>query len=232
MRKISEFLNKEVISLYEAETAGTISGVLFEKKLKKALWLQIIKKGDIVDERLAVPLKCVFKWDSNAIVLKNSAEIVLEDTLDAQAYLKCPLGKNCYSAGGDCLGALSDIEIADNSGSVQQILCESGAYLSEQVVSVSDEMVILKRQGEKIALKNPAKTVKIEKTQDVPVSALHAPKRIVADYGFLLGRKVLYDIFNNKRDKIIYAGSVIKPATVELARRYGKLVELTTFSKK
>ena len=56
------------------------------------------------------------------------------------------------------------------------------------------------------------------------------PLRIITDYHFLLGRIVKTNIFSFNGELIISENSTITPDVVEKARRYGKLIELTTSS--
>lgn len=57
------------------------------------------------------------------------------------------------------------------------------------------------------------------------------PTRIISDYSFLLGRMVLANVYNTSAELIIPANTRITVETVEKARRYGKLVELTVGSR-
>ncbi len=59
----------------------------------------------------------------------------------------------------------------------------------------------------------------------------HIPERIIASYTFLLGRRVVKNIYNASRDIIIKADSVINAQIVETARKYGRLVDLTKLSR-
>lgn len=61
--------------------------------------------------------------------------------------------------------------------------------------------------------------------------AYNAPARIISDYSFLLDRKVLADVYNTTGELIIPANSRITTEIVDIARRYGKLVELTVGSR-
>lgn len=60
---------------------------------------------------------------------------------------------------------------------------------------------------------------------------VNTPARIISDYSFLLNRKVLADVYSTTGELIIPAGASISIHTVEIARRHGKLVELTVGSR-
>ncbi len=57
------------------------------------------------------------------------------------------------------------------------------------------------------------------------------PPRIISNYNFLLSRKVTKDICSQTNDIIIAKDSVIDDEVVKIARKHGKLVELTINSK-
>jgi len=56
---------------------------------------------------------------------------------------------------------------------------------------------------------------------------LHIPERIIADFAFLLGRVVFKDIYSAAGELIIPKNTVISIETVETARDYSRLYELT-----
>jgi len=63
-----------------------------------------------------------------------------------------------------------------------------------------------------------------------PLELDHIPERIIANYAFLLGRRVGKNIYNSARELVIRADTVVSPHTVETARKFGRLVDLTKLS--
>lgn len=57
-----------------------------------------------------------------------------------------------------------------------------------------------------------------------------SPRKLISGYKFLLGRKVIKSILSGGK-LIIPQGQIIDDHTVELARKFGKLVELTVSSR-
>ena len=60
----------------------------------------------------------------------------------------------------------------------------------------------------------------------------HTPTRIICNYEFLVGRTLSADLRYYSGEIIAAAGSIVTESTVEMARRAGKLVELTLYSVK
>ena len=57
------------------------------------------------------------------------------------------------------------------------------------------------------------------------------PHRIIADYNFLLGRTLQDDLLSYTGETLARKNSAVTVDMVELARRHGKLIELTLNSK-
>lgn len=64
-----------------------------------------------------------------------------------------------------------------------------------------------------------------------PAAYDHAPPRVIADYNFLLGRILCRDLKSYTGEVLAEANTFVTIDTVELARKYGKLVDLTLNSK-
>lgn len=57
------------------------------------------------------------------------------------------------------------------------------------------------------------------------------PRRIIADYNFLLGRVLEKDVLSYRGEKLAALGERVTVETVEKARRHGKLIDLTLSSR-
>lgn len=57
------------------------------------------------------------------------------------------------------------------------------------------------------------------------------PYRVIADYNFLLGRRLTDDLFAYSGEKLASKGAQVNVDMVETARRHGKLMELTLSSR-
>lgn len=57
------------------------------------------------------------------------------------------------------------------------------------------------------------------------------PRRIIADYNFLLGRTLQKDLLSYRGERLASVGERVTVETVETARRHGKLIDLTLGSR-
>lgn len=57
------------------------------------------------------------------------------------------------------------------------------------------------------------------------------PRRIIADYNFLLGRVLEKDVLSYRGERLASLGERVTVETVEKARRHGKLIDLTLSSR-
>lgn len=89
-------------------------------------------------------------------------------------------------------------------------------------IDTKDEIEEDNYQNTKIDNEEP-----LEEIQD----KISIPARIISDYSFLLDRIVLSDIYSTSGEIIIPSNTKISVATVEIARKHGKLVELTVGSR-
>lgn len=78
---------------------------------------------------------------------------------------------------------------------------------------------------------NYLETQDYEPTSIINDWSSNIPARIISDYSFLLGRYVLADVYSTTGELIIPANSKITEKIVDIARRHGKLVELTVGSR-
>ena len=52
MRKITEYLGKPVLSLYESVTEGIVSNVVFDKNLRKLKFIVLFNDNEFQEERV------------------------------------------------------------------------------------------------------------------------------------------------------------------------------------
>jgi hypothetical protein len=102
---------------------------------------------------------------------------------------------------------------------------------TEEEVKEVKEIKEIEEEIETEEEKKPEPPAPAKKPEEKPFTPSGAPARIISDYSFLLNRLVLQDVYSTTGELIIPANSKISVQTVETARRYGKLVELTVGSR-
>ena len=252
-------IDKEAICLFEAKSLGIVTGLLIDKKTLKLKYLILdgteplnyVKSDKILAVSDCITLKndlCLTTVPDSVKKRCHAVFPVFGITTDGKR-----IGRlEDIELDGDRLkGLIFNISIA-----AEKILRASRNYI---IVQGEKEFKIAKSVPKKINV-NDLRQVFINDTSyksegvtpdlnDTEPPIEHAavspsaaspsfpdngiennPLRIITDYHFLLGRIVRTNIFSFNGELIISENSTITPDVVEKARRYGKLIELTTSS--
>lgn len=140
MRKITEYLGKPVISLYESVTEGIVSDVVFDKNLKKLKFIVLFNDNEFQEEKV-INVNDIYSYGENAIIIKNNACLELRySILDETSN---PINNHAYTTLGKFLGTVSDVEI-DEKNNVVQVDLSSGKSvdIAKVVTSGKDAMFV------------------------------------------------------------------------------------------
>ncbi len=224
MQLISNYLDKKVISIYEAKIVGKVKTAYFDRKMKKVYSLAL----DTLTGEIRIPINKIITSEE-ALIIKNLTALSERDNSLLIAF---PIGASVYTTEGKSRGLVRDISFNDRY-EVQELYLDDGTVSGDEVASMSNNLVILKAENF-IKLQAPRTrkpTVKIPKQIIKKTEQKSTPARIISDYSFLLGRRVLSDLYSTQGELIITENSKISAKTVDTAREYGKLVELTVGSR-
>ncbi|MDE7394783.1 MAG: hypothetical protein K2M95_01520 [Clostridiales bacterium] len=244
MIQVSDLPGKSLISLADAATLGYIANVWFDSKLQRARVVEIICDDDDRPERSYADFAKITCEGDAAVI--PSAEC-LKSEKSAIASTPCPINRPCYNQSGKSLGTLRGI-LLENCNTVK-IVCENGNFTPKELLSLGADLCIFNDTGKPIKIVRPKKTAvqtvaqaapqaSDAPTQDAPeesgvqtppppqaVTVSHAPGEPVKNYSFLLGKPVHTAVMHNGAT-LIPAGTVVDEEVIELARKYGKLVQL------
>ncbi len=249
MKRLSELISKKVLNIYLGKLEGLVLDVIFDDKYEKITRLTLV---DLDDEEYEVETRAIYST-KDIVTIRNSAKItpIISKT---EKRTNNPILKDVYSITGEYLGRLTDIEIKDNFA-VNSFITEVVTFTPKQIVNVK-ENIIVDTQNKKVKLSHfkPKHTMprvikntddekrvtilapQIEALETSPstytISSTPTPQRILGTNDFLLGRKADKTIYSLNNDLIIRKDNLITKKHLELARKYGKLAELTIFSKK
>lgn len=140
MRKITEYLGKPVLSLYESVTEGIVNNVVFDKNLKKLKFIVLFNDNEFQEEKI-VKVSDIYSYGENAIVIKNNACLELKDAIVDE--INNPINNYAYTTRGKLLGTVSDVEI-DNKNNIVQIDLNNGEHIKidKVVTSGKDAMFV------------------------------------------------------------------------------------------
>lgn len=135
--KLTQFLDKPVLGLYEAEEGGRVSGAVFDKRLKKLKYL-LVARGP---KEARLPLSAVAAVGPDAVLVRNLS--LLTPTAEPS---NCPVNAALYDTEGRSLGRVSEAVLDERR---QTLFLEAGdtKYLPEQVLSGGRDAVLVCLNG-------------------------------------------------------------------------------------
>ncbi len=252
--------DKEVICLFEAKSLGIVTGVIVSKKTFKLKYLildriepvnyvkadGIVSVGDCIlikNDLYLSPLtdsdkkNCHLLFPTYGVNTDGERIGRLEKTnFDGGILIDLDFGLTI--AANRILTASRDYIVLQGNKEVKiaKPLPKKIATNDNRTVNIFDSLT---QKGESQQDLNPqsfdggiSENLSPQELQGGFENALeNSPLRIISDYHFLLGRIVKENVFSFSGELIIASGTTVTPAVVEKARRYGKLIELTTSSE-
>ena len=236
MAKVSNIISSFVVSIYNGQTEGVVSNILFNEK-KKAKYL-IISQND--ETFLMLDTTDIYAFGDGAVLIKNSQVLNMYEN-------KILESKNCFSPinsivvnlDGNFLGYVSDIDL-DNKYSIVSISVGNDKTIKLcDVLNVTDSAILtcLGIKKPKISnfkasniLPTVENNIKVTIQDDIKPVETILPTRSITNYNFLLNRKVNRDIQNFNGEIIIKENQIINTKILDIARINGKIRELTKYS--
>lgn len=240
----SDLIARPILSLYEGELLGTVDKLLFDKKMKRLLYLEFIGEND---NKFLLPTKNIYNLGKNALTIKNNTAVSLK--IDSQGFASCPIGAKAFNIKGEFLGIVKEV-ILNDKYMTEKISFENNEVMpAEMIASCGKNTIIFYDRSSKVDIKRftPNKTPKTFKTNQLvnanimPVVApknepasvvpVETQKREIQSTDFLIGKICTKDIFNFNNELLIKAHSVVNKKNLKEINLYGKLRELMLYCK-
>lgn len=282
MKKISDFLGKPVLSLYESVTQGIVKDLIFDKNFKKLKYIVMFDDNEFQEEKV-INVADIYSYGENALIIKNNACIELKSAI--QSEVSNPINNRAYTTLGKFLGIVTDVVLDDKQNISQVELDNTNMIEIKQVVTsgkdamfIQDEDNLVKlcnfksksitnsQQNKKIKVQILAEQKEIDEdtTQEIatepsqlenlttePILAKQEdakeiepikprkkielnenclPVKTTSKNNFLIGRKVLKNIYSFNHELIIKKNTRISEKTILNAKSHSKLKELALYS--
>lgn len=241
MKKLSEYLGKQIVNLAAAKEEGVIINGILDDRLKKISCFVVVNEESYDEIELLLPIKAVIHG-ADILYIKDAKFV---EQLPPQ-FIKSPLNARVFNTDGESVGIVKDISF-DDKGYIQALILEDREILQSEILIATSSIVTVKGISKlRIARKKPQEVPEVKKMMNIPIQVQNIqnetaaseqepsedelPPRIITDYTFLLGRKVTKNI-RSAGEIIILENTVIDDSVVKTARHNGKLVELTINSK-
>lgn len=252
-----DFLSRPVLSLYEGELIGNVDKLLFDRKLKKLLYLELTSENDT---RFLLPTKNIYNVGKNAITIKNNTAVSLK--IEDDCYSTCPVGSKAFNIKGEFLGVVKEIILTDKY-LTDKISFENNLVLSADMIASSGKNTVIfydksskvdvskfvpnkmpkifktkqteianilpvKNDANKSETENTQTLTNVENSNAVPVNATATQ---IQNSDFLLGKICTKDIYNFNNELLIKAHAVVNKKNLKEINRFGKLRELMLYCK-
>lgn len=174
MKKITDFLGKPVLSLYESVTQGIVKDLMFDKNFKKLKYIIMFDDNEFQEEKI-INVGEIYSCGENALIIKNNACIELKSAIKSET--SNPINNRVYTTLGKFLGIVTDIYIDDKQNIVNVELDNSTTLDIKQIVTSGKDAMFVQDQDNIVKLsnfKNKAITNTIE-NKKIKVEILKTP---------------------------------------------------------
>jgi ferredoxin len=172
---------------------------------------------------------CVSHCPQDAIIIKNSNLIELKHDIDLElSSLENITLKPIYSAQGINYGIIKDVEL-NSKYKIENIETSTSNIDTHNIVKINKVVVVSEN---KICINRYKPKPQFNTTINYPVeiSTPRLPLKASINESLLLNRTVYHNILDSNNNVIIRQNSIINNNTIELAKKHGKLKELTRYS--
>ncbi|MBE5758289.1 MAG: hypothetical protein E7345_05165 [Clostridiales bacterium] len=241
MNKISDIISMPIISMYEGEYLGIAYNLLFDLKNKKCKYIEILNDTDNLPK--IIKYSDIYKIGKECIFIKNTECVELKSNLDYELEnLASPINISTYNLDGEKVGTSLDVVL--NNQTIEEIILNNTKVVkNNEIVNIGKNIILINKNSINLSKFKPKTKINKQPKTDTPVMILSntTPSinkdtenytKIITDYRFLIGRILQKDIFAINGEIIAKNGSIITKDIVNKASSYGKLIEVTRYSKK
>lgn len=239
MAKVSNLISKYVISLFNGNLEGVVENILFDSVTNKAKYFVVFNEN--TDLTYVLPTNKIFSIGQDAISIKNNSCLSLYENKELELNkLTNPINSMAFSVEGNFLGYVTDIDLEKNY-TIKSLIVNNqeislkniaGFNLNTTIVNFDNKVNIKKFYDRKKIISSEdnrvVNIVKLETNSSPSISI--APNRAIANYAFLINRRVAKNILSQNGSLLIKQNSRINAETINIARQNGKLKELTKYS--
>lgn len=243
----TDLVNKNVISLFDCKSAGTVDKLYIGKNWK----CDYIGVHSLELDYL-LSTKDILSCNYDSIVIGNNSVLKLEDTYELRLTNYMTLACiSVYDFYGKYLGKISQISLDDKYKIVSMSLDNSNTITPREIFNISSSVCILKGDKNKSVKSYKPKTIPkinivsqnyIVKTESEPIThniveeptpTIHTPSvaKSIPTVNMLIGRICTKDITLPNGEIIVRRSSKINSNIIHKSQIYGKLYELVKYSK-
>jgi sporulation protein YlmC with PRC-barrel domain len=236
MRKISEIISKEIISVFEGEKIGTVKNITFSNNYKKIK--SFVFFDDECEFESEVLSKNVYNATEDGVLIRNLSKVSNDFIVNNN-----PMNTSVFLLNGTGMGKISDICFDENFNVMQFNTSMGKSFLPNQILKMGFDVCIIKNDSAKIsvaAFKPPTefapktqilenlqvKLVRLNPTEDTQNFLPALPIKVKPNINALIGKTATKTITGLNNEVIIRQHAVISKHTLEMAKTHNKTHEL------
>ena len=245
MKKTSEIISCPVISIFESESMGIIHNLLFDIKLRKCIYAQVINDSEGIPT--IIKTSDLYKIGKDCVLIKNKSHIHLQNNYEKELsqYIS-PINLKVYNMNGEDMGYCTDIVLNDKFEMDKIILNNNKEIHNKEIFNIGKSAILIDIKKSNLNKFRPVqKIITIQEKDESKVLILSAEKpmekqendtnqntKILTDYRFLVGRILSKDIIAMNGEIIAKKNAIVSKEIVNKASFYGKLIEIARYSNK
>ncbi|MDD4839662.1 MAG: PRC-barrel domain-containing protein [Clostridia bacterium] len=168
MPNLSSFMSKPILLLFEAQLESKISGGLLNIKNKK---LEYLMFGENDFNQIIAPKKIEYSGEHAIVVINNLCIKQCED-IDCSRYVFAPIGNQVFTTDGKLIGKVTDLELDSGYICTALLIDESERMPIDMVITIGDDIVLIKGEWCPKITKNVSKKIKLPKQDKIKVRIL------------------------------------------------------------
>ena len=162
MRKITDYISKEIVTIADAEIRGIVTNAYVTDKLSRVKGFKVSCEEQ--EDARCLPLYRIV-GEGDALTASN------KNALQVNSYKECPLGSKIFDSTGRSLGVLRDVVFDETRGEIISLLTNEETFSPTLVIAASKSAVVLRaamHEGKRFA-KPGAKSHHTHKRGDASV---------------------------------------------------------------
>lgn len=170
MFKLSDFISKPIISIYDGAIEGIIKSAIFDKKFNRLKCFIIFDEFDDIIEEKCLAINKIYSIGDDSIVIRNNACLEPIKGVEATFEKKNPINLSVYDSTGKYMGIISDLNFDDKFYVKSLVLDNLYEIQTVNFISSNKTVFIVQNTIKHISLNNFApKNInsKLDKGEDV-----------------------------------------------------------------
>lgn len=236
MKKSQEIIGLPVFSIIDGAKIGQVKDLVINPEEGKVDFILVSNSNWYAGAKV-LPFKDVVGIGEHAVTTESEAMLlILDESEEAKSLLDRNIqikGTRVLTNKGNLIGVISEFEVDTETGSLSKLEYKTAQdemkldiIEAEDVLTYGSEVVVV-REKDSSYVKKAVPEEKVSPGEKPDVTSEGAAFFRERQRAFLLGKKVIQDVKDNKGEILIPEGTVVTEEIIALAEANNKFVELS-----